>query len=62
MQSHLIDLLWERFIIWGWREFYRFVLALFSIHKEEIIELTYDKAMHFLGGLAKSEILTVDSA
>jgi hypothetical protein len=33
MESYLIDLLWERFIIWGWREFFKFVLWLFSLYK-----------------------------
>jgi VanZ family protein len=56
-ESYLIDLLWERFMIWGWREFFRFVLALFNVHREELIELTYDKAMHFLGNIARSDIL-----
>ena len=55
-ESYLIDVLWERFLIWGWREFYRFVLALFNIYKEEIIELTYDKALHFLGEMGRSKM------
>lgn len=56
MRSFLIDLLWERFIIWGWREFFRFVLSLFNMFKEELIELTYDKALHFLGEMGRSEM------
>lgn len=27
------------------------------MHKEEIIELTYDRAMHFLGNIARSDII-----
>lgn len=33
LQSYLIDFLWERFIISGWREFFRFLLWLFSLYK-----------------------------
>jgi hypothetical protein len=55
-ESYLIDALWERFIIWGWGEFYRFVLSLFNLYKEDLIELTYDKALHFLGEMGKSKM------
>ena len=30
---------------------------MFSIYKDQIIELTYDKAMHFLGAIAKSDLI-----
>ncbi len=30
---------------------------MFSIFKDQIIELTYDKAMHFLGAIAKSDLV-----
>jgi hypothetical protein len=33
LSSFLIDFLWERFIIWGWPEFFRFVLWIFSLFK-----------------------------
>lgn len=33
LRSYLIDTLWERFIIWGWPEFFRFVLWVFSLFK-----------------------------
>jgi hypothetical protein len=56
-ESYLIDLLWERFIIWGWPEFFKFVLAIFHIYREDLIELTYDKAMHFLGNIARCDII-----
>ena len=56
MESYLIDLLWERFIVWGWREFYRFVLSLFNLYKEELMELTYDRALHFLGEMGRSQM------
>lgn len=30
------------------------------MYKEELIELTYDKAMHFLGNITKSDIIKAD--
>lgn len=54
MNSHLIDVLWERFIIWGWGEFFKFVLSLFNMFKDDLVELTYDKALHFLGEMGRS--------
>ena len=60
MQSYLIDVLWQRFIVWGWRQFFRFVLSLFSIFKQELIELTYDKALHFLGEMGRSKMFLAD--
>ena len=33
LEGYLIDFLWERFIIWGWPEFFRFVLWVFSLYK-----------------------------
>lgn len=33
LKSYLIDQIWERFIIWGWPEFFRSLLWLFSLHK-----------------------------
>jgi len=33
MQSYLIDTLWERFIIYGWKEFFRFILWMFDLKK-----------------------------
>ena len=33
MESYLIDVLWERFIIWGWTEFFKFVLWVFELYK-----------------------------
>jgi hypothetical protein len=56
MDSYLVDVLWERFIIWGWREFFRFVLSYFYSMQERLIELVYDKALHELGETGKSEL------
>lgn len=36
LSSFLIDFLWERFIIWGWPEFFRFVLWVFSLFKVRV--------------------------
>ena len=60
MESYLIDVLWERFIIWGWTEFFKFVLWVFELYKEDLVELTYDKALHFLGELGRSELFLAD--
>jgi hypothetical protein len=37
MDSYLVDVLWERFIIWGWGEFFRFVLSYFNTIQEKLI-------------------------
>ena len=31
--SHLVDFLWDRFVVWGWREFFKFTLWLFWLYK-----------------------------
>lgn len=35
-QSYLVDWFWERFVLWGWGEFYRLVLWLIQVHKVKI--------------------------
>lgn len=32
------------------------MLSLFSLYKEELMELTYDKALHFLGEMGRNEM------
>ncbi len=32
-QSYLVDWFWERFVLWGWGEFYRLTLWLIQVHK-----------------------------
>jgi len=32
-ESYLVDLLWLRFMVWGWREFFKFVLWL--LHRQK---------------------------
>lgn len=32
-KSFLIDWFWERFVLWGWAEFYRLTLWLLQIHR-----------------------------
>jgi hypothetical protein len=34
--SHLVDVLWDRFIVHGWREFFRFTIFLFTLFKVQV--------------------------
>jgi hypothetical protein len=33
---------------------------MFTVFKDQIIELDYDKAMHFLGAIAKCDLIRAD--
>ena len=32
-RSYLVDWFWERFVLWGWAEFYKLVLLLLQIYR-----------------------------
>lgn len=32
-QSYLVDFLWDQFIVYGWREFFKFTLFVFNLFK-----------------------------
>jgi|JI6StandDraft_1071083.scaffolds.fasta_scaffold05138_2 hypothetical protein len=61
-ESYLVDLLWLRFMVWGWREFFKFVLWLLHRQKEELMELGFDRVLHLLGETLKSELLGASTA
>ena len=33
MESYLVDYLWDKFVVWGWREFFKFTLWVFNLYK-----------------------------
>jgi hypothetical protein len=57
-ESYLVDLLWLRFMVWGWREFFKFVLWLLAKFKDELIELSFDRILHMLGDTLRGELMT----
>lgn len=38
-KSYLVDWFWERFVLWGWREFYRLTLWLIQLHKVRLSDV-----------------------
>lgn len=61
--SYLVDVLWDRFVVHGWREFFRFTIFLFNLYKvlavlsqDELVEMTFDRALNFLSDLIKNPI------
>lgn len=61
-ESYLVDLLWLRFMVWGWREFFKFVLWLLHRQKEELMELGFDRVLHLLGETLRSDLLKASPA
>lgn len=36
MKSFLVDWVWDRFVLWGWKEFYRTAMWIMQVHRVKL--------------------------
>ncbi|CAK73696.1 unnamed protein product (macronuclear) [Paramecium tetraurelia] len=59
LQSALLNIVWDIFIIQQWKGFYKCVLFLLYFYQKELLQLEFDQILHFLSEIIKNELFSL---
>ncbi|CAD8148498.1 unnamed protein product [Paramecium octaurelia] len=59
LQSALLNIIWDIFIIQQWKGFYKCVLFLLYFYQKELLQLEFDQILHFLSEIIKNELFSL---
>ena len=61
LRSAVVEWLWDRFLLWGWLEFYRVAMWVLGLRREELLASGYDKSMGILGEVIRTGVMALES-
>lgn len=57
MDSYLVKVFWDFFIVEGWKGFFKCVLFLMRYHEENLLKLTFENSICFLGEILRKGLM-----
>ncbi|KRX01411.1 Rab-GTPase-TBC domain [Pseudocohnilembus persalinus] len=55
LESHVLQVVWDIFVIEGWKGFFKCVLWILKTHEQKLLEMKFDDLLHYLGEMIKTQ-------